>query len=176
MLFLLGCAPGADPLEKGITLRTGLLEGNGCGFFATVTADYNDYLHTFVLQCVADSSGAVRFEVIAPDSISGITGIMTGEEGTLTFDDEVLLFSPLADGQLAPVTGPWVFLKALRSGYLVSCGQTGYGSILTLDDSYAEDAFRLEVGLDDRDLPVFAEIYWQGRRILSMRIDNFEIL
>ena len=176
VFLLLGCSPGADPVEKGMTLRTKLLEGKGCAFSAAVTADYGDYLHTFVMLCTADPSGAVQFTVTAPESISGITGAVNGEGGKLTFDEEVLLFSPLADGQLAPVTAPWVIVKALRSGYLVSCGETGQGSILTVDDSYAEDALRLEIRLDDRDLPVSAEIYWQGRRILSVRIEHFEIL
>lgn len=176
VLFLSGCAPADDPMEKGMTLRSQLLDGNGCAFSAVVTADYGDYLHTFVLQCEGDPAGELRFEVLAPDTISGIAGIMTGEEGKLTFDEEVLLFSPLADGQLAPVTGPWVFVKALRSGYLVSCGKTEQGSVLTVDDSYAQDALRLDIRLDEQDIPVSAEIYWQGRRILSMIIENFEIL
>lgn len=176
LLLLVGCTDQDASLAPVLELRQKLLEGKGCNFSATVTADYGEYLHTFVLQCNADGSGDVSFQVIAPDSISGITGSITQEEGKLTFDNEVLIFSPLADGLLAPVTAPWVLIHTLRSGYIVSCGETEQGAIVSIDDSYAENSMGLEIRLDHQNMPVSAEIIWQGRRILSMIIDNFVIL
>ena len=107
VLFLVGCTSGEAALDPGLRLRQRLLDSGGCAFRTTVTADYGDYLHTFVLSCQGDSTGELRFEVVAPDTISGITGVIRGEQGKLTFDEEVLVFSPLVDGLLSPVSAPW---------------------------------------------------------------------
>lgn len=176
MVMLLGCAADDDTMDRVLALRRALQESNGVGFKATVTADYGQKLQTFVLSCQSNPSGTVSFQVLAPDTIGGITGTVSGEAGRLTFDDEILVFSPMADGQLAPVTAPWVLVHTLLGGYISSCGETKQGLIVSMADSYADDALRLDVRLDSGDLPVSAEILWQGRRILSMKIENFEIL
>ena len=95
-------------------------------------------------------------------------------QGKLTFDREVLVFSPLADGQIAPVTAPWILIHTLREGYITACGQTDRGLLLSINDSYAEDSIGLEIYLDESELPVFAEIIWQGKRILSVQLENFK--
>ena len=175
MLLLCGCGGSDEKMDRALALRNKLLNAEGCSFDAAVTAEYGEYRHTFVLRCLSNTEGTVNFEVIAPDTISGITGSIDGSEGMLTFDRELLAFSPLADGQVAPVTAPWILVHTLRSGYISACGETELGLLLSIDDSYAADALRLEIRLDDNDLPDSAEIIWQGRRILSVQIENFEI-
>ena len=49
--------------------------------------------------------------------------------------------------------------------------QTGYK--LIIHDSYEEDSLQLDIWLDTEGLPVSAEILWQGRRILSLCVNNF---
>lgn len=163
-------------MDRALMLRERLLNAQGCSFDATITADYDDYRHTFVLRCSADAAGVIQFEVLAPDTISGISGFMDEKQGKLTFDDEILAFYPLADGQIAPVTAPWIVYHTLRSGYITACGEMGGNLLLSIDDSYADDALRLEIRLDDRDFPISAEIIWQGRRIVSVLLENFELL
>ena len=112
----------------------------------------------------------------APETIEGITGRFKGKEGALTFDDTALAFPLLVDGQVTPVSGPWIFLKTLLGGYLTACGQEEEYLHLTIDDSYEEDALQLEVWLNGSDVPVQAEIVYDGRRILTMKIENFLIV
>lgn len=176
VLLLWGCDAEDRNMDRALTLRQAMLNGNGCAFKASVTADYGDYLQSFVLRCSADSAGTVSFEVLAPDTISGITGTMKEDQGTLTFDGEVLVFAPLAEGEVAPVTAPWIFVHTLLGGYISACGETEQGLVLSVNDSYADDALSLEILLDKNDRPASAEIIWQGRRILSLRIEEFEIL
>lgn len=173
-IFLFGCSAEDANMERALALRSRMLEADGCSFDATVNADYDDYRHTFVLRCQADQKGRITFEVIAPETISGITGTMEEQTGKLTFDGEVLAFSPLADGQIAPVTAPWILIHTLRGGYLTACGENAHGLILSINDSYADDALGLEIQLDSNDLPDFAEVIWQGRRILSIQLENFK--
>ena len=37
----------------------------------------------------------------------------------------------------------------------------------------AEKALQLNIQTDENDIPVSAEIFWQGMRILSMSVENF---
>jgi hypothetical protein len=47
--------------------------------------------------------------------------------------------------------------------------------LLCIDDSYDSDPLRLDVRMDKDGNPISAEILWQGRRILSMEIENFQL-
>jgi hypothetical protein len=82
------------------------------------------------MDCEADSQGSVSFRVVSPESISGITGSVDRDQGKLTFDDKALAFDLLADGQLSPVSAPWVMIHTLRGGYLSSCAESGDGMLL----------------------------------------------
>jgi hypothetical protein len=151
------------------------LQGAACTFDCTVTADYGEKIHVFSMRCAADLSGDMTFEVVSPESISGITGVVSNDKGKLTFDDKALAFELLADGQFSPVSAPWILIRTLRGGYLTSCTETDYGMLLCIDDSYDSDPLRLDVRMDKDGNPISAEILWQGRRILSMEIENFQL-
>ena len=174
ILLLAGCAKD-DGLDRAMDARS-KFQSAACRFRATVSADYGEMIHTFVMDCESDSQGNVIFSVAAPDTIAGITGKLTAESGFLTFDNEILAFDLLADGQLSPVSAPWVLIHTLRSGYLRYSTETDSGLLLTIDDSYAENAVQLEIRLEDNGHPTGAEILWQGRRILTLRVENFEFM
>ena len=174
--FLVGCANDNSQIADALMLRQQLLSGNGCSFQAEITADYGKEIYQFTADCRADKQGNLTFVVLEPDSITGITGKITETGGNITFDNEVLAFAPIADGQISPVTAPWVFLKTLRSGYIASSVQGDDFTHLQIDDSYIEKALHLDIWLDSGKLPVQAEILWEGRRILSLKIKDFTIL
>lgn len=158
-----------------MALRTKLLGSDGCTFRADITADYGDRLYAFSVSCEGNSQGDLSFTVAEPEPISGIAGTVTRGSGFLTFDDTALQFPLLADGQLAPVSAPWVFLRTLRSGCLTSAGADGELLRLSIDDSYREDALHLDIWLGEEDLPVRAEILYGERKILSMDVRDFQI-
>ncbi len=177
LVFLLqGCGNGTKPMDKAMDFRRQLLAGSGCSFTAIVTADYEDALYTFTMDCAGDKEGSLTFTVAEPETISGITGKLSHSGGSLTFDDQALAFPMMAEGQLTPVSAPYIFLKTLRGGYLKACGNDEDHLRLSIDDSYEENALHLDIWLDQQCLPVRGEIYWQGRRILSLEIKNFTIL
>lgn len=177
LVFILsGCKGSNDPLDQVMMLRRDILSGSGCSFSATITADYTDALYTFSMDCTADRQGNISFTVTGPETISQITGTVSGKGGHLTFDDHALAFPVLADGELSPVSGPYVFLKALRGGYISASGEDGNLTRVSLNDSYAEDALHLDLWLGEDSLPVQADIYWQGRRALSLQVSEFKIL
>lgn len=176
VIMLSGCGKHDFQLKRATSLREKLLACTSCGFRASITADYGDKTYEFVMDCSADRSGDLSFTVVQPESIAGIRGAFSSEGGHLTFDDQVLAFPKLADGELSPISAPWLMVKTLLGGYLTSCGTDGNGLRVTIDDSYEEDALQLDIWLDETDMPFYAEILWQGRRILSVNVENFTIV
>ena len=110
-----------------------------------------------------------------PETIAGITGTFTGEKGLLTFDDFALEFPRLTDDQITPISGPWILMKTLLGGYLTSCGPDGENLRVTIHDSYEEDALTMDIWLDGENKPIRGEILYDGRRIVTMDIENFSI-
>ena len=176
LLLLTGCAGTQEQLDRAMALRSKLLAASGCSFDAVVTADYGDLSYTFSMNCQGDDQGNLQFSVTEPETIAGISGTVSATGGKLTFDEKALTFGLRADGLVSPVSAPWVLLKTLRSGYLTSCGQEGEYLRLSIDDSYAEDALHLDIWLGEGDLPIQSDIYWQGRRLLSVKVENFTFL
>ena len=151
-----------------MTFRDRLLDASGCEFAAYITADYGAEVHSFKMNIHSDPDGNVAFEVTEPVPISGITGTVTRSGGALTFDDTILGFPMLAEGRLAPVSAPWVLLKALRSGYISSVSREGELWHLTVLDSYEEDALVLDVWFDEDWQPTHSEILYKGEKILTL--------
>ena len=162
-------------MDRAINLRQKIANSEKCFFEVEITADYQDSYYQFSMECEFDATGAVKFVVTKPDSISGITGSVSAEGGKLTFDDRSLLFATLADGQITPVSAPWLFMKGLSGGYIMGCGAERDGLLLSVKDSYDEDSFLIEIYTDDQDLPVSADLYWKNCRVISLRVKNFRI-
>lgn len=174
-LLLTGCASAKNEMDRALSLRTKLLQAASCAFEAEVTADYDDKLYTFGMDCTGDAQGNVTFCVTSPETISGINGKIDRQGGALTFENTALQFGLLADGQLSPVSAPWVLLRALRGGYLTSAGMEDGHLRLSVNDSYADNALNLDVWLDAADIPQRADVCYDGKRILSIRVENFVI-
>ncbi len=173
VVFLIsGCKSSGDALDRALSLRNRLLDSDGCTFHAQITADYGEKIYTFGMDCKTDKEGNLKFSVTDPSTIAGITGKITTAGGAITFDDKVLAFQTMADGQVTPVTAPWLFIKTLRSGYLNGCTDGENGFEISIDDSYEEDALHLNI-LVENDLPVAGEIFWQGRRVLTLTVEEF---
>lgn len=174
-VMLMGCSGKDAELQRAMSLRAKLL-ASSCAFDGEITADYGDEIYTFSVTCEGDSQGTVGFRVTAPESIAGITGIADQEGGKLTFSTTALAFPLLADDQLSPAGAPYILLKTLRGGYLTAANMEDGLLRLTIDDSYSDDAMQLDIWLNDADQPVRAEILYDGRRILTMTVSNFQIL
>ncbi len=174
VVFLSGCGRASGEMNRSLMLREKLQKGS-CAFETKITADYGDKLYSFALNCSADEQGNLSFTVEEPESISGITGRITGTGGELTFEDTALSFPLMADGQVTPVSAPWLLLKTLRSGYLSSAGMDGDYLRLCMDDSYRGDALHLDIWVNGENVPVKAEILYSGRKILSLEVASFTI-
>lgn len=173
-VLLSGCGLGDGEMEEALAFRGRILGADKVTFEAEISADYIDRLEEFELSCEADSTGVLTFRVTEPEEIAGIAGTVSGEEGTLTFEDTVLAFPLLAEDRLSPVSGPWVMIRALRSGYITAVVREGEKLHITVDDSYADDALTLEIWIEGDGVDA-CEIGWKGRRQMTMDIGDFRI-
>lgn len=169
---LVGCSHKNSSMDKLYQFRNDLLQANVVSFDAEITTDYGQEYYTFQVSCSGDESGDLAFEVISPETISGIRGNVSREEGNLTFDDHILAFKTMAEDRLTPVTAPWVFLTALRGGYITSCGKTEDGYLAIIRDTYLDDYLSIDVSFQE-DVPINADVFWNQTRIISMKITNF---
>lgn len=174
VILLTGCGSQKESLNRAMELRAKLIASQGCAFDAVITADYGAQTQTFAVSCQADEQGNLTFTVKEPQTISGITGKISGTGGALTFDDQVLAFELLAEGQITPVSAPWILVRTLMGGDVRSCIEEDGMLRLSVVDGYQDDALEMEIWMEES--PQFAEIVWQNRRILTLEIENFRIL
>lgn len=174
-LLLCGCNKSDDSLNKALSIRNKLQEGNGCSFSATVQADYGEKIYIFKMDCQTDQVGNLTFSVTEPATLYGITGKVSTAGGAITFDDKILAFPTIADDQVSPVSAPWLLIHTLRSGYLKGTVELDNGYEISIDDSYEEEALHLIIDVKE-DSPQSAEIFWQGRRVLMLSIEEFTYL
>ncbi|MBR2048068.1 MAG: hypothetical protein IJ960_05665 [Oscillospiraceae bacterium] len=175
LLVLPGCALDQGELDQALAFRQTLTDAERICFDVGITADYGDRVERFTLRCDTDQEGAMSFTVLHPAEISGITGSVTGQQGSLTFEDTVLAFPLLAQDRLSPVSGPWVLVQALKEGYITSCAREGEFLRLTVNDSYDADPLTLEIWIRENTVTA-AEIGWRGMRQMTMEIDNFSLV
>ena len=175
VIMLAGCKSTEKTVDKALALRDKLLKSNGCSFLAVINADYGEKTYTFAMDCTTDKEGNLTFTVKEPTTIAGITGKISAAGGAITFDDKVLAFQTMADEQVAPVSAPWLLIKTLRGGYLKGCTSGEEGYQISIDDSYEEDALHLTVNITG-DKPTSAEIFWKGRRVVTLTVENFTYL
>ena len=175
LILLAGCSAQDQDLERAAKLRSDLLKAEECVFHGEITADYGAEIYSFEVDCAADREGTVRFQITAPQTIAGLGGTLSHDGGDLRFQDTVLQIGMLAEGQLAPVAAPWIFLKTLRSGHLTAASREGDLLRLTIRDGYEEGALQGDLWIDSEDRPVLGEFLYEGKRILSLKITDFQI-
>lgn len=173
--LLCGCKDNDSHIKQAIEIRKEILAADNCSFEAVITADYGELLYTFQMDCVMGADGSMSFTVTDPETIAGITGCISGEDASLTFDDKVLSFPMLVEGQLTPVSAPWFFVNALTDGYITGCSNNNEELCLYIDDSFAENTLNLEIYCDNQFHPQHVDFYWKQQRVLSADIRNFSI-
>lgn len=172
---LSGCSGENAPLTDAMDFRERLLSSNGCRFSAEITADYGDSLTQFTMECEADAAGELEFEISQPETIAGIRGSISDQGGSIRFEDQSLYFPLLTDELLTPASAPWILLRTLRSGYITSACMEENLLHVTVNDDYEDDALMLDIWLEG-ECPVRADILHDGKRILSVQVENFVLL
>ena len=175
-LILSGCKNGADGMDGAIQLRYRIMNAPKTSVRCLISADYGQEVYAFQMDCNFDSAGNMQFTVLAPESISDISGTIDAQQANIIFDDQVLAFPLMADGYISPISSPWFFMKTLRSGYIESCVAYEDGYCITAKDSFEDKPLQLEIYTDKEFKPYHTDFLWNGRRILSIHHDDFQCM
>lgn len=174
VLLLCGCTSTEEVLSEAIEFRAELLRAEGCSFRAEVTADSGDAEDTFVLDCEVDAEGAVRFTVVAPDTICGITAAVTADGGQVTYDGMAMDFGLLAAGNVIPAAAPALAVCCWRGEYIAYVGRDADALRVTYEKGFEEKQLVIDTWFE-KGLPIFAEVCYNQQSILRMTITNFVI-
>ncbi len=170
--MLTGCKGEESLLSQGIAFRGELLSAGGCRFRGEITADYGQEIRTFTLDCVADQEGNVTFCVLAPDTIADITGYIEGDEGMVTYDGLQLAFPLLVYDRISPVSAPGLIVQCWLKEFILSAGMSQDIYRATYEKKIQENVLLIDTYFE-KDIPISAELCYNGSRIIEMKITEF---
>ena len=174
MLCLSGCGGQPESMNEALDFRAQLLNAGGCSFTAEVAAQYEQYASKFVLQCRYDTeTRQTQFEVIAPETVAGITGTVSENRQTVRFDDVALELELLADNKLAPVALPSILAQSWAESYIVSAGSDQDYEAVVYQNGYDQDELKVETWYQ-YGLPVYTDLWYQGVNEAEVTLSDFK--
>ncbi len=159
-------------MAQAIEFRGELISQGGCSFRAQITADYGQEVQNFTLDCDVDEEGTVSFYVVEPDTIEGITGSVEGESGMVTYDGLQLAFPLMINDQISPVSAPALTVSCWMKEFILSAGlfedlyRVSYEKKINNKDLLIDTYF-------EKDIPISAELCYNGYRIINIKIMDF---
>lgn len=173
-LFLLSACSGKDShLNSGIIFRTKLVQQNGCRFQAEITADNGSDVLQFCLNCDADGQGNINFVLTEPETLAGVSGTITENGGKITYDGMSVDFGLLLQDAVAPAAAPALLINSWISGYILWGGEEGEIYQLCCEQELEGHILEVE-SFFKNELPFYAEVCYNGSRILEIRINEFQ--
>lgn len=160
-------------MQQALQLRTELLQAGGCRYAADVSVNYDDVRFDFTLDCVCGADGAARMTIRAPQTLAGIAAELEASSARVEFEDTAVAFGLMADGNLAPMQLPQLFVQALCADYISSAGQEGDAVRVTYLHGYDDDELTVDVWLSGALMPDYAEVSYQGQMLAAMTITDF---
>ena len=174
-LFLVGCSSDhADNGQFALDFRTTMLGSSGCSFSAKITADYEEHVFVFAVDC-RSKDGQMHLCVKEPESIAGIAATVSDSGTELVFEDVELDFGQLANGRVSPVTVPGLLEQCWRSAYIAWSGADGEAQRITYLHGYNSEELTVDTWFSD-GVPFYAEVLCDNVKCISVEILNFEIL
>jgi hypothetical protein len=162
-------------LDRVLLFRSDVNGAAQCRFRSDVTLDYGNYTYSFGCECQINNEN-MDLTVVQPEVISGISARIASSSGELTFDDKYLAFESIASGNITPIITPWLFMRAIQSGYISTCGKSSDGYFAMFNDTYQGFDFSVKIYFIDERMPTRADIIWNGKRIASMSVNDFVIM
>ena len=159
-------------MDRAIAFRGRLISGGGCSFRAQITADYGQEVQHFALECEADEDGQISFSVIEPSTVEGITGVVQGDEGTITYDGLQLVFPLMVYGQISPVSAPALLASSWVKEFILSAGMDGNIYRASYEKKINDKVILIDTYFE-KDIPISADLCYNGYTVMHMNITNF---
>lgn len=179
LLLLTGCGGGQEN-ENGaeaqaVAIRGEYMAMTSYSLQAQVNADYGQRVYDFTLSVTWDGE-ETTVAIREPEMLAGVTARITGDEGTLEYEDLSLETGFLDEDGLSPVSALPALMEAARSQYIDRCTLTDN----ILEVHCADPEQKLGTGREVTlwfDAQTHAltggEISQDGRRVIACEITEF---
>ncbi len=179
LLLLTGCGGGQEN-ENGaeaqaVAIRGEYMAMTSYSLQAQVNADYGQRVYDFTLSVTWDGE-ETTVAIREPEMLAGVTARITGEEGTLEYEDLSLETGFLDDDGLSPVSALPALMEAARSQYIDRCTLTDGMLEVHCADPEQKPGTGREVTLwfDTQTHALTAgEISQDGRRVIACEVTEF---
>ena len=179
LLLLTGCSGGQEN-ENGaeaqaVAIRGEYMAMTSYSLQAQVNADYGQRVYDFTLSVTWDGE-ETTVAIREPEMLAGVTARITGEEGTLEYEDLSLETGFLDDDGLSPVSALPALMEAARSQYINRCTLTDGMLEVHCADPEQKPGTGREVTLwfDTQTHALTAgEISQDGRRVIACEVTEF---
>lgn len=179
LLLLTGCGGGQEN-ENGaeaqaVAIRGEYMAMTSYSLQAQVNADYGQRVYDFTLSVTWDGE-ETTVAIREPEMLAGVTARITGEEGTLEYEDLSLETGFLDEDGLSPVSALPALMEAARSQYIDRCTLTDGMLEVHCADPEQKPGTGREVTLwfDSQTHALTAgEISQDGRRVIACEVTEF---
>lgn len=161
-------------MQTALDLRTALLE-QGCCYTLDIAAHLPDGTAEFTVDCACAPDGTVVMELVAPDSIAGISATVEPDGEAAKFDDVALDFGLLADGQVAPMALPQLLFACWTGGYIQEAGQEKTQCSAVYLSGYGEKELAIEQWFTPEGIPTGADFWFGTQNFANATIRDFSI-
>lgn len=173
LLFLTACAPSADKAGEAAALRTALLENGGCTFVSRVTADFGETVQSFTLDCDFDAgSGALRFTVLEPQTLAGITATVTDSGASVDYDGMAMELGLLAGDSVMPAAAPALAAICWTDAPITAAGAENDRTRVTYERMLCQRRLTVDTWLEN-GLPISAQVCYNQQCILKLEVSEF---
>jgi len=167
-IFLTACSK--EDFSPAIDFRAELVQ-KGCSFTADVEADFGLTVQSFTLQCRTQEE-SMHFEVLAPESLSGITATVSADGGTVTYDGMAMDFGLLANGNVIPAAAPAIIADCWKNAYISAVGTDGEYYTVTYERDHEQKKLVVQTWFE-KGLPISAEICYNQMRVIKITFRDF---
>ena len=123
LLFLPACsgAGSVSPEEElALTIRGEYAALSTWTAQAEITADYGQRVYEYAVAAEFDGA-QTRLTLTAPDTVAGLTAVLTENSGALEFDGLWVETGPLDPEGLTPAAALSALVETARTGYITAC-------------------------------------------------------
>lgn len=180
MLLLLTSCGGGQEGETGaeaqaVAIRGEYMAMTSYSLQAQVNADYGQRVYDFTLSVTWDGE-ETTVVIREPEMLAGVTARITGDEGTLEYEDLSLETGFLDEDGLSPVSALPALMEAARSQYIDRCTLTDGTLEVHCADPEQKPGTGREVTLwfdAQTHALTGGEISQDGRRVIACEITEF---
>ena len=174
-LLLSGC--GENAAERKIEQqRDSYAAAEQLTFRAEITAKWSDEVFSCTLDCTSTAE-EITVEVIAPESISGVTAHVRNGETEVEYENIRLSVGTAGMQGLHPMSAVPLLCRALKTGHVIrSWTEKAEDSSLIAAEIFADENYGLTLWFDSADLtPRHAELCADGEVMISCDFTDFQV-